>query len=83
MAERWFQRRRDVVVTGSTCKARLGLGKLKEQQQPFYTYVLKKEKEHPDGKIVPFVYPYLRYFEERCDPISSENYPSFMVVSPD
>ena len=103
--DKWFQRRRDAVVTGSTCNAALGLGKLKEQQQHFDTFVLKKDKEHPDeetshrmaygteheidavatltGKILPFLYPNVRYFEEGCDAISSENNPSFMVVSPD
>lgn len=35
------------------------------------------------GKVLPFVYPEMKYIEEGCMKISSKNDANFMVASPD
>lgn len=48
----WMAIRKDAMVTGSTCNAALGLGKLKEQQSHYDQVVLKKDKPRIPDEIM-------------------------------
>jgi hypothetical protein len=42
MTDKWFEIRKEAMVTGSTCHKAVGLGKLKEQQEHFASPLLPR-----------------------------------------
>ena len=96
--EKWLQIRKRAKVASSTSNAAVGLKKLKEKHTHLdknepgeeMNRGMKFGTNHEidsvatlTGKVFPFLYNDLQYFDERCVKVSSHNQTECMVVSPD